>query len=51
MNERSLKYLYDALDAARAVVRFVEGRSFEDYCSNELLSAAMERKLKISVKH
>lgn len=44
MNEQSLKYFYDALLAARSISKFSSGKSFEDYCSDELLSSGIERK-------
>jgi len=47
MNEESLKYFYDALAAARAIREFAEGNTFEDYCANEMLISAIERKFEI----
>jgi uncharacterized protein with HEPN domain len=47
MDETSLKYYYDARAAARSIVRFAAGRSYEDYCRDEMLSAAIERKFEI----
>jgi uncharacterized protein with HEPN domain len=47
MNEESLKHFYDALTSARAILRFCEGKSFEDYCSNDMLASAIERKFEI----
>ena len=47
MNEESLKYFYDALQAARAIQGFVQGKTFEDYCFDDLLSSAIERKFAI----
>lgn len=47
MNEESLKYFYDALVAARAIRRFASDRTFEDYCGDDLLSSAIERKFEI----
>lgn len=32
MDEVSLKHFYDAREAARAIRRFSDGRSFQDYC-------------------
>ncbi len=40
-------YLWDMLDAARAVVRFTSGKSFAAYSADEVLRAAVERKLEI----
>lgn len=47
MNEESLKHFYDALSAARAIRRFSEGKSFEDYCADDILASAIERKFEI----
>jgi uncharacterized protein with HEPN domain len=47
MDERSLKHLYDALMAARSIQRFADGKSYEDYRQDELLSSAIERKFEI----
>ena len=40
MDETSLKHCYAAREAARAILRFTAGRSYEDYCADEMLSAA-----------
>ncbi|WPJ96976.1 hypothetical protein SH580_04545 [Coraliomargarita algicola] len=47
MNETSLTYFYDALIASRAIQTFCSKHSFDDYCSNDLLSSAEERKFEI----
>jgi uncharacterized protein with HEPN domain len=47
MDESSLKHYYDAREAARAIRRFASGRSYEDYCTDEMLSSAIERKFEI----
>lgn len=47
MDERSLKHFYDAREAARAILAFTRGKSFEDYSSNEMLASAVERKFEI----
>ena len=47
MNETSLKHYYDAREAARAILRFAAGRSYFDYCPDEMLSSAIERKFEI----
>ena len=47
MNEPSLKWFYDALIAARAILHFAEVKSFADYCADDLLSSAIERKFEI----
>lgn len=38
-------YLWDARYAATAVLRFADGKSFEDYLSDELLRSAIERQM------
>ncbi len=40
-------YLNDMLEAERAVVRFVAGKSFDAYAEDEVLTAAVERKIEI----
>jgi uncharacterized protein with HEPN domain len=40
-------YLWDMLDAARAVLSFVTSRSFEDYASDRMLRGAVERHIEI----
>jgi len=40
-------YLWDMLDAARAVVAFVASRSFEDYSRDRMLRGAVERHVEI----
>lgn len=47
MNRESLKSFYDALSAARSLARFADKKKFEDYCSDEMLSSAIERKFEI----
>ncbi len=47
MNEESLKHYYDGLAVARAIDRFARGKSFEDYCTDDMLSSAIERKFEI----
>ena len=47
MDETSLKHYYDALAAARAILSFTCNKSFDDYCSDEILSSAVERKFEI----
>ncbi len=47
MDETSLKHFYDAREAARAIRGFTAGRTFEDYCANEMLASAVERKFEI----
>jgi len=40
-------YLWDMLDAARAVRNFVTSRSLEDYASDRMLRGAVERHIEI----
>jgi len=47
MNERSLKWFYDALGAARAIRSFSRGKGFVDYCEDDLIASAVERKFEI----
>ena len=41
------KYLYDILEAAKAIRAFVEGKEIQDYQSDEFLRSAVERKFEI----
>jgi uncharacterized protein with HEPN domain len=46
--ERSdASYLWDMLDAAKAVAEFVAGRTFNDYMRNRMLRGAVERHFEI----
>lgn len=46
MSPRSSQaYLWDARHAARAVLRYAEGKRFEDYLADELLRSAIERQM------
>jgi len=47
MHANSLKFLWDAQDAAHRVKRFVLSKTFEEYESDELLRSAVERQLEI----
>jgi uncharacterized protein with HEPN domain len=47
MKSEILAHLHDVLQAGRAVRAFVKGRSFQDYCSDELLRSGVERKFEI----
>lgn len=47
MSPDAAKYLWDAEQAAARIVRFVAGRSFDDYLEDELLRSAVERQLEI----
>ncbi len=40
-------HLWDMLDAARSVLRFVGERNFDEYLEDELLQAAVERRIEI----
>ncbi len=40
-------YLWDARDAAAAILEFVAGKTFEDYASDRLLRSAVERQFEI----
>jgi uncharacterized protein with HEPN domain len=41
------KLLWDARDAAERIARFTADRSFDDYLSDEMLRAAVERQFEI----
>jgi len=47
MKDEVFAHLHDVVQAGKAVKRFVEGRSFEDYKSDEQLRSAIERKFEI----
>jgi len=47
MKDEILKHLYDVKDAALAIKRFVEGKTFDDYKENALLQSGVERKFEI----
>lgn len=47
MSERLPKHLDDALYAARLAVRFLSGRSLDDYLVDEFLRSAVERQAEI----
>jgi len=40
-------YLWDAREAAAAILEFVAGKTFEDYASDRLLRSAIERQFEI----
>jgi uncharacterized protein with HEPN domain len=42
MRPESRKYLWDALQAADRIARFVGGKAFEDYKNDELLRSGVE---------
>ncbi len=45
--KKDASFLWDMLDAARAVRQFTTGRSFEDYLKDRMLRGAVERHLEI----
>ena len=47
MEDELLKYLYDIKEAAAAILRFVRGKTFDDYEQDELLRSGIERKFEI----
>jgi len=47
MRLESKKYLYDVRQAAERLLRFCEGKSFDDYTRDELLRSAVERQFEI----
>ena len=47
MDSKVLKCLLDALQAIEAIQRFTSGVVLDDYLSNEILQAAIERKFEI----
>ncbi len=46
-DNRDASFLWDMLDAAKAVVQFVSGRSFDDYVQDRMLRGAVERHVEI----
>ena len=47
MQLEAKKYLYDIQQAAARIIEFTAGRRFEDYQSNAMLRAAVERQFEI----
>ena len=47
MKDEVFAHLHDIVQAGKAVRRFVDGRSFDDYTSDEQLRSAVERKFEI----
>ena len=45
--KRDAAYLWDMRDAARDIVNWVQSVSYEQFCSNEMLHSAVERKLEV----
>jgi uncharacterized protein with HEPN domain len=47
MEDERLKHLYDIREAAAAILRFVSGKTLNDYEQDELLQSGVERKFEI----
>ena len=47
MKDDILKHLHDIREAALAISRFVNGKTFDDYIHDELLRSGVERKFEI----
>ena len=47
LESRDKAYLWDMLDAARAIKEFVKGKTQEDYRKNRMLRGAVERHIEI----
>jgi len=47
MEDQILKHLYDIGEAASAIIRFVHGKTYDDYEDDELLRSGVERKFEI----
>lgn len=47
MEDRILKHLHDISEAATAINRFVQGKTFADYQWDELLRSGVERKFEV----
>lgn len=47
MDDEILKYLYDIKDAASAILKFVQDKTYDDYREDELLKSGVERKFEI----
>lgn len=45
--ERDAAYLWDMGDAARNIIDWVQGVSYEQFSNNEMLQSAVERKLEV----
>lgn len=46
-DDQDLALLWDMLQAARKIEQFVAGKTFQEYSRDELVQAAVERKLEI----
>ncbi len=44
---RDAAFLWDMRDAARNIVDWVQSVNYEEFCSNEMLHSAVERKLEV----
>lgn len=51
MKDDILKHLHDIREAALAISRFVNGKTFDDYVHDELLRSGVERSLRLLAKH
>ena len=47
MEDELLKHVYDIKEAALAILRFVRGKTFDDYEQDDLLWSGVERKFEI----
>ena len=47
MRPEARKYLWDAVQAADRIRRFVAGKTFDDYKNNDLLRSGVERQFEI----
>lgn len=47
MEPESRKYLYDMLEAARLLLRFSNGKTFEEYRVDPMLRSAVERQFEV----
>lgn len=47
LDRKDAAYLWDMLDASRAISQFVKGRSFLDYTQDRMLRGAVERHIEI----
>jgi len=46
-DERDAAFLWDMREAARDIVGWVRGVTYEQFCENEMLHSAVERKLEV----
>jgi len=47
MDEQILKHVYDAVQPANKIARFVEGKTFEEYNQDDFLRSAVERQFEM----